>query len=172
MTFSMTRFARLAVASALSAALAVGPALADGPSRRGSIKDPVAPPAPRACALSANVALATEYVFRGISQTDEGPAIQGGFDATCGILLCRRVGFQSRFRRGRCWQDIANIEIDFYAGIKPKTGRITWDLGVIYYAYPERQRCGCRTEHRRVQGRRQRGSLEGRYAWRDGVLLA
>ena len=33
-------------------------------------------------------------------------------------------------------EDVANIEMDLYAGIKPKTGRITWDLGVIYYAYP------------------------------------
>ena len=30
--------------------------------------------------FSANAALATDYVFRGISQTDEDPAIQGGFD--------------------------------------------------------------------------------------------
>ena len=29
-----------------------------------------------------------------------------------------------------------DIEVDWYAGIKPKTGRITWDLGVIYYSYP------------------------------------
>ena len=135
MTFSITRFARLAAASALSAALAVGPALADGPSRRGSIKDPVEAPAPRACALSANVALATEYVFRGISQTAEGPAIQGGFDATCGMFYAG-VWASNLDWGGVGGNDVANIEMDLYAGIKPKTGRITWDLGVIYYAYP------------------------------------
>lgn len=127
MTFNITRFA---AASALGAALLAAPALADGPSRRGSIKDPVAP-APRACALSANVGLTSEYVFRGISQTAEDPAIQGGFDATCGMFYAgvwaSNVDFGS---------DIANIEIDLYAGIKPKTGAITWDLGVIYYTYP------------------------------------
>ena len=32
-------------------------------------------------AASANVALTTDCVWRGISQTDNGPAIQGGFDA-------------------------------------------------------------------------------------------
>ena len=42
-----------------------------------SLKDPE--PEARRCALSANVALTTDYVFRGFSQTDEGPAIQGGF---------------------------------------------------------------------------------------------
>ena len=26
--------------------------------------------------------------------------------------------------------------MDWYLGIKPVTGRITWDLGVIYYTYP------------------------------------
>lgn len=31
-------------------------------------------------AFSANVALTSNYVFRGVSQTDNGPAIQGGFD--------------------------------------------------------------------------------------------
>ena len=131
MTFSITRFARLAAASALSAALIAGPALADGPTRRGSIKDPVEAPAPRACALSANVALATEYVFRGVSQTSEGPSIQGGFDATCGIFYAGV--WASNLDWGVSGTD---IEVDWYAGIKPKTGRITWDLGVIYYSYP------------------------------------
>ena len=135
MTFSISRFARLAAVSALSAALAAGPALADGPTRRGSIKDPVEAPAPRACALSANVALATEYVFRGVSQTAEGPSIQGGFDATCGMFYAG-VWASNLDWGGVGGNDVANIEMDFYAGIKPKTGRITWDLGVIYYAYP------------------------------------
>jgi uncharacterized protein (TIGR02001 family) len=31
---------------------------------------------------SANVALTSDYVFRGVSQTDEDPAIQGGFDVS------------------------------------------------------------------------------------------
>ena len=131
MTFSITRFARLAAASALSAALIAGPALADGPTRRGSIKDPVEAPTPRACALSANVALATEYVFRGVSQTSEGPSIQGGFDATCGMFYAGV--WASNLDWGVSGTD---IEVDWYAGIKPKTGRITWDLGVIYYSYP------------------------------------
>ena len=30
--------------------------------------------------FSGNVALTTDYVWRGVSQTDEGPAVQGGFD--------------------------------------------------------------------------------------------
>ena len=37
---------------------------------------------------------------------------------------------------------VANIEMDWYAGIKPVTGRITWDLGVIYYTYPNSSNIG------------------------------
>ncbi|MBX9591642.1 MAG: TorF family putative porin [Hyphomonadaceae bacterium] len=135
MSIKIFTLASFAVASAMGAALPAGPALADGPIKRGSIKDTVAAPAPRICTLSANVALATEYVFRGVSQTAEGPAIQGGFDATCGIFYAGV--WASNLDWGSVGgNDVANIEIDWYAGIKPKTGRITWDLGVIYYSYP------------------------------------
>ena len=30
----------------------------------------------------------------------------------------------------------AEIEVDWYAGIKPTWGRPTFDFGVIYYTYP------------------------------------
>jgi hypothetical protein len=36
------------------------------------------------CKHTANAALTTDYVFRS-PQTAEGPAVQGGFDVTCGI---------------------------------------------------------------------------------------
>jgi uncharacterized protein (TIGR02001 family) len=119
-------------AAAAAVAMFASPVLADG--MRRSIKDaPVAEE--RRCKLSANVALASEYVFRGISQTAEGPAIQGGFDATCGIFYAGVWASNLDFG-GVAGEDIANIEMDWYLGIKPVTGKITWDLGVIYYTYP------------------------------------
>ena len=88
-------------------------------------------------ALSANVALTTDYVFRGFSQTAEGPAVQGGFDATCGQF------YAGVWASSLDWgvdfsfsSNAASIEMDWYAGWKPKTDRITWDLGIIYYSYP------------------------------------
>ena len=136
MTFRISKLASLAAASALGVAIFAGPALADGLMRRGSIKDPVEAPAPRACTLSANVALATEYVFRGVSQTAEGPAVQGGFDATCGLFYAGVWASNLDWDVNNAGRNAASIEMDWYAGIKPKTGRITWDLGVIYYTYP------------------------------------
>jgi uncharacterized protein (TIGR02001 family) len=120
-------------AAALAAVLLAGTALADGMPKRGSIKAPE--PEQRRCTLSANVGITTDYVFRGISQTAEGPAIQGGFDATCGLFYAGVWGSNLDFG-GSGGQDVANLEIDWYAGVKPKTGPITWDLGVIYYSYP------------------------------------
>jgi len=161
MTFSISKMARLAAATGLSAALAIGPALADGPSRRGSIKDPVEAPAPRACALSANVALATEYVFRGISQTAEGPSIQGGFDATCGMF------YAGVWASNLDWGvNGTDIEMDWYVGVKPKTGRISWDLGVIYYSYPSSTEAFAGRDNNYVEFKLG-ASAE---VWKDGTL--
>jgi uncharacterized protein (TIGR02001 family) len=121
-----------AVATAVAVLMLSGPAMADG--MRRSVKDPK--PEPRPCNLSANVALATQYVFRGVSQTAEGPAIQGGFDVTCNIFYAGVWASNLDWGADGAGNDIANIEMDWYVGIKPVTGRITWDLGVIYYSYP------------------------------------
>ena len=67
---------------------------------------------------------------------------------------------------------VANIEIDIYAGIKPKTGRITWDLGVIYYAYPNAFDPAGELNYVEFKVGGSAEILEGRHARRDGVLLA
>jgi uncharacterized protein (TIGR02001 family) len=125
-------------AAALAAALLLaGPALADG-YKRGSLKD--AKPEPRRCNLSANVALTTEYVFRGYSQTAEGAAVQGGFDVTCGIFYAgvwaSSLNWDAAPVLTPFGQEWASVEMDWYLGVKPVTGPITWDIGVIYYSYP------------------------------------
>src|SRR5262245_49551552 len=76
----MNGFHRLAGGAAAAFALfaLTAPAFAGG-----SIKDK---PEPRRCTFSANAALTTDYVFRGCSQSAEGAAVQGGFDATCGMF--------------------------------------------------------------------------------------
>jgi len=81
--------------------------------------------------LSANVALTTNYVFRGITQSDDGPAIQGGFDYTQGIFYAGTWGSSVDFG------DATNMELDLYAGLSPTYNNVTFDLGVLYYAYPD-----------------------------------
>jgi uncharacterized protein (TIGR02001 family) len=85
-------------------------------------------------ALSANVALTTDYVFRGISQTGNDPALQGGFDASWGWWYGGVWGSNVDFGAADPYN--ADLEIDLYTGIKPTWKNITFDLGAIFYTYP------------------------------------
>ena len=84
--------------------------------------------------IAGNVALVTDYRFRGIAQ-DHGrfsPAIQGGFDwaSDIGIYLgawASNVNFTS-----------AAIETDLYGGFKGKFHEdFAYDIGYLYYGYPQ-----------------------------------
>lgn len=82
--------------------------------------------------LSYNLGATSDYVFRGVSQTQEDPAIQGGIDATYGIgyagVWASNVDFGA---------DDPTAEIDLYAGVRPTIGDTSLDLGVLYYGYVE-----------------------------------
>jgi uncharacterized protein (TIGR02001 family) len=109
----------------MGAALLAGPALADGMPSKGRIASPES----RACSSTGNVGVTSDYVFRGISQNGENAAIQGGVDFTCGKFYFGAWGSSSE-------AGAATTEIDIYGGYKFSTGRISWDVGGIYYGYP------------------------------------
>jgi uncharacterized protein (TIGR02001 family) len=81
--------------------------------------------------FSGNIALTTDYAFRGISQTDENAAVQGGFDAAYGQFYAGTWASNINFGTGG-----ANMELDVYGGYKPVVGPVTLDLGIIGYLYP------------------------------------
>lgn len=95
----------------------LGAALAAGAAMTG---------AAHAQEFSANVSLTSDYVFRGVSLSDNGPAIQGGFDYSYNLFYAGV--WASNVTEG--------VEIDLYAGVTPTTGPVEWDLGVIGYFYP------------------------------------
>jgi uncharacterized protein (TIGR02001 family) len=83
--------------------------------------------------FGASVTLTTDYVFRGVSQTDEEPAIQGSFDYKHPVGAYLGVwgsGVDEGVSKG-------NIELDYYAGFTREffTG-FSFDVSVIYYNYP------------------------------------
>ena len=93
-------------------------------------------------AFSANVSLTNEYYFRGLSQTDDAPAIQGGFDyevslAKPAALYLGVWASNVDFNEG-AGVDGATIEIDYYGGLRGTVGDsgFGWDIGFIYYSYP------------------------------------
>lgn len=76
--------------------------------------------------VTANISFTSDYVFRGVSLSDNGPAIQGGFDWA-----------SEQFYAGAWASSLSEgSEFDLYVGFTPTTGPITWDLGVIGYFYP------------------------------------
>ena len=82
--------------------------------------------------ISGNVTLASDYSFRGWSQTTRDPAIQGGFD----------YGFESGLYFGTWasnlkYGDDASTEIDLYMGYGGEFGDgNSFDFSIIRFEYP------------------------------------
>jgi len=85
--------------------------------------------------LSANVGLFSDYRFRGVSQSGNKPALQGGFD----------FAHKSGFYAGN-WNSSINwiaavqgtssgLESDFYLGYKFDLAGVGLDIGNLYYYY-------------------------------------
>lgn len=86
--------------------------------------------------ISANVALVSDYRFRGISQSNTDIALQGGFDYAWdnGFYLGTwgsTVDFDSAVDFN------GSLELDFYGGWGTSIGEnSSIDIGYIYYYYP------------------------------------
>ena len=83
--------------------------------------------------FSGTVSLTTDYRFRGVSQTDTNPAIQGSVDYThdSGLYLGvwgSNVDFNDASE--------SSMEADYYGGIRKEFNGFKIDLGFIYYDYP------------------------------------
>jgi uncharacterized protein (TIGR02001 family) len=103
----------------------------------GAVIAPAAGPgtADEAPALTWNLALTSDYVFRGISQTDFGPAAQGGLDYSFGHGSGLYVGaWASGVDYGDA--DGPDVELDTYAGWSHDVSD-AWnlDLSLVHYAY-------------------------------------
>jgi uncharacterized protein (TIGR02001 family) len=86
--------------------------------------------------FSGSVAVASDYTFRGISQTLQEIAIQGGITAaTTGGLYLGTWGSSLNFGEAAP-ADRAQAEIDVFGGFKKSTAVADVDLGFIYYGYP------------------------------------
>jgi len=84
--------------------------------------------------VSGSVALVSDYRFRGVSQSDEEMAIQGGIT----------VSHESGAYAGTWASNLAgwgmfggsNMELDLFGGYKADLGGATLDVGVTWYMYP------------------------------------
>jgi uncharacterized protein (TIGR02001 family) len=95
--------------------------------------------APEPSPVTANVTVVSDYRFRGISQSNQKPAIQGGFD------YAHESGFYiGNWNSSISWISDGNpsvsapIEMNFYGGFKKEliAPGFASDIGVLQYAYP------------------------------------
>ncbi len=128
-----------AMTKAFGLLLAMGAAaVATGAMADGSLKDaPAAGTDAREFKFSWNAGYGTNYVFRGVSQSADRGSANGGIDLTYGIayagIALSTINFGKDALNGK---DVARLETDIYAGIKPVVGPVTFDIGVIAYTYP------------------------------------
>lgn len=86
--------------------------------------------------LTANIALTTNYKFRGQDQDASRsralkPALQGGFDYSFGDS-----GFYvGNWNSTVDWLPGNSLETDFYGGYKFKAAEVDWDVGALTYVY-------------------------------------
>ena len=88
--------------------------------------------------FSVSVALTSDYVSRGISQSDEDAAIQGsidwGYEGYYAGIWGSSVDLKSV--GGTKEGETHSSEYDFYLGYQGDVGRIDYDATLLYYWYP------------------------------------
>lgn len=85
--------------------------------------------------LAYNVGLVTDYRYRGISQTREKFALQGGLDFTAGGLYLGLWSSQIKWIKD--FGGDAGLEVDLYGGYKGEIAKdVAYDVGVLTYQYP------------------------------------
>ncbi len=90
--------------------------------------------------ISGNVGLYSQYIFRGLNQTDRDPAIQGGFDYShsSGLYAGTWASNISWLRDAGAYTGGGSAELDFYGGFRNAIGNsdFGYDVGLLYYWYP------------------------------------
>jgi len=133
---------RKVVASSLAAGLLSCVALGNL-----AVAQTAAPAAPAAAPadpgpLTANVSLTSDYRYRGISQSNLQPAIQGGFDYahSSGFYIGNwnsSISWISDAASAAGNSTSAPIEMGFYTGFKYEWSKgFTADVGILQYYYP------------------------------------
>lgn len=123
----------LSVVAAVAVAAIAAPAFAADMAVKAKPMAPAAAPSPWDIAFGS--ALMTDYVWRGVTQSNHGPSVA--------------AYFEPRYNLNSDWQLYAGIsgesisfanraaaEVDFYGGVRPTFGPLAFDFGFWYYYYP------------------------------------
>ena len=113
-----------AIAVAAAATLSSGTVLAQA----------AAPAATPEFAVTGNFGITSDYRFRGLSQNNLDPAVQGGFDIAHSSGLY--IGTWGSNVSAWAASSTGSLELDIYGGYKTTLGDVGLDVGAIAYKYP------------------------------------
>ena len=91
-----------------------------------------------------NVGVTTDYIFRGVTQTQHKPAVSGGVDYShsSGLYAGAWLSNQSWVKTGGSagagdqYKSSSNLELDLYGGYKGSLpAEVGYDVGMIHYHY-------------------------------------
>src|SRR5215475_2411292 len=119
--------------SVVAAAMLATPALAA--DLKVVKKAPPPPPPPSPWDIAFGAALSSDYIFRGITQSNHKPSVNAYFEPRYNVnkdfqLYAGVAGSSISF------PNRAAAEVDLYAGFRPTFGPLALDFGGIYYWYP------------------------------------
>ncbi|MCI4568073.1 TorF family putative porin [Lysobacter sp. CFH 32150] len=103
--------------------------------------NPSAPAPSTSGGVAGTVSLTSDYVFRGISQTDQDPAVQGGIEyaADSGFYIGAwgsNISWLSDLSSDAA-PISSSLEFDAYGGYRGKfSDSVGFDVGALYYYYP------------------------------------
>ena len=89
--------------------------------------------------LTGNIGLFSQYIFRGLTQTNKEPALQGGLDyAHSSGFYVGTWGSNISWLSDSTYTGGGSLELDIYGGYKGTIGKTDfgYDVGLLYYWYP------------------------------------
>src|SRR5947199_6910137 len=123
---------KLTIAAVAAFALATGSASAADLVTKAK---PIVAPEPPAWDFAFGSAIASDYIFRGVTQSNHKPSVAAYFEPRYNInkdlqlyigVAGESISFANR----------AAAEIDVYGGIRPTFGAFAFDFGLWGYFYP------------------------------------
>ena len=132
---------KLTIAAFAAFALTTGASAADLPVKA----KPIVAPDPPAWDIAFGSAIASDYIFRGVTQSNHKPSVAAYFEPRYNFTK----DLQGYVGLGGASIDFPNRaagEVDIYGGIRPTFDKLSFDFGGWYYWYPGGQ---CFSAHRR-----------------------
>lgn len=93
-----------------------------------ALASPVVSAATQDYLLTANFGAASNYIWRGVTQSNDSAAVSGGLDYS------RKAGVYAGIWSSNL--DGGNYELDLYVGYNGKASDVDYDAGIIMYQYP------------------------------------